>query len=160
VLEVGIGTGKNMPYYPVGVEVTGVDFSTGMLEKARKRKESLSLANVRLLQMDIEHMSFRDETFDTVVSTFVFCTVPDPLQGLREVYRVLRPGGRAVFLEHMRSRRFVLNIPLFVMNIFTVPLVGTSMLRETQKNIEQAGFCIKEVQNFAFDIVRLIVVVK
>jgi ubiquinone/menaquinone biosynthesis C-methylase UbiE len=160
VLEVGIGTGKNMPYYPDGAEVTGIDFSRGMLEKAQKRKESLSLGNVILLQMDIEHMSFGDETFDTAVSTFVFCTVPDPLRGLREVYRVLRPGGRAVFLEHMRSRRFVLNIPLSVMNVFAVSLVGTSMLRETQKNIEHAGFRIKEVHNVVFDIVRLIIAEK
>jgi ubiquinone/menaquinone biosynthesis C-methylase UbiE len=160
VLEVGIGTGKNMPYYPDGAEVTGIDFSRGMLEKAQKRKESLSLGNVKLLQMDIEHMSFGDETFDAAVSTFVFCTVPDPLRGLREVYRVLRPGGRAVFLEHMRSRRFVLNIPLSMMNVFTVPLVGTSMLRETQENIAHAGFRIKEVYNVAFDIVRLIIAEK
>jgi len=157
VLEVGIGTGKNIPYYPDSIVLKGIDFSRGMLEKAKMRKENLSLKNVTLLEMDVENMSFQDESFDTVVSTFAFCTVPNPLKGLQEVYRVLRQGGKAVFLEHMKSNSFFLNIPLYMMNVFTKTLVGTSMIRETQKNIEKIGFKIKDVQNVYSDIVRLIV---
>ena len=157
VLEVGIGTGKNIPHYLDNVKVTGIDFSRGMLEKAKRKKEKLSLKNVTLLEMDVENMSFQDEFFDTVVSTFVFCTVPYPLKGLQEVYRVLKQGGKAVFLEHMKSNSFFLNIPLYMMNVFTKTLIGTSMIRETQKNIEKVGFKIKDVQNVYSDIVRLIV---
>jgi ubiquinone/menaquinone biosynthesis C-methylase UbiE len=157
VLEVGIGTGKNMPYYPKNVEVTGIDFSKGMLQKAEKKKKILSLNTITLLEMNIEKMTFEDNFFDTVVSTFVFCTVPNPLRGLHEVYRVLKPGGKVVFLEHMRSYHTVLNVSLYVMDVFSKALVGTSMIRETQKNIEKSGFIIGKVENVSFDIVRLII---
>lgn len=157
VLEVGIGTGKNMPHYPGNVELTGVDFSRGMLEKAEKKKKNLLLRNITLLEMDVEKMTFEEGSFDTVVSTFVFCTVPDPVKGLKGVYRVLKSGGRAVFLEHMKSKYFFLNILLYMMNIITKTLTGTSMVRETQKNIEKVGFRIEEVYNFSVDVVRLII---
>jgi ubiquinone/menaquinone biosynthesis C-methylase UbiE len=160
VLEVGIGTGKNMSYYPHDVEVTGIDFSKGMLRKAERKKEILSLSNVTLLEMNVENMTFEDNFFDTVVSSFVFCTVPDPLKGLHEVYRVLKPGGNAVFLEHMRSSYTALNIPLYVMDVFSKALVGTSLIRETQMNIEKSGFIPNKVENYSFDIVRLIVTAK
>jgi len=160
VLEIGIGTGKNLPYYPEGVEVIGIDFSRGMLEKAEKRKKELGLENVKLLYMDAQNMEFDDNTFDTVVSTFVFCTVPDPIKGLKEAYRVLKPGGTAIFLEHMKSNSRLLNIPLYLMESFIKTLLGTSMLRETQKNIEKAGFKIEKVENLFFNIVRLIIATK
>ena len=160
VLEIGIGTGKNLPYYPEGVEVIGIDFSRGMLEKAEKRKKELGLENVKLLYMDAQNMEFDDNTFDTVVSTFVFCTVPDPIKGLKEAYRVLKPGGTAIFLEHMKSNSRLLNIPLYLMEPFIKTLLGTSMLRETQKNIEKAGFKIEKVENLFFNIVRLIIATK
>jgi ubiquinone/menaquinone biosynthesis C-methylase UbiE len=157
VLEVGVGTGKNIPYYPEDVEVTGIDFSKGMLVKAQKRIDRLSVRNVSLIEMDVEDMQFSSESFDTVLSTFVFCTVPNPIRGLEEVYRVLKPGGKAVFIEHMRSEKHFLNIPLYMMNVFTTTLLGTSTIRETQKNIEKAGFKIDDVQNTGFDIIRFIV---
>ncbi|WP_048152276.1 class I SAM-dependent methyltransferase [Palaeococcus ferrophilus] len=157
VLEVGVGTGKNLPYYPRGVEVVGIDFSRGMLEKAERKVERLGLENVMLLHMDAQSLEFEDNTFDTAVSTFVFCTVPDPVKGLKEVYRVLKPGGKAIFLEHMKSGSGLLNISLYMMEPFTRALLGTSMLRETQKNIERAGFQIEKVENLFFDIVRLII---
>ncbi|USH00827.1 methyltransferase domain-containing protein [Thermococcus argininiproducens] len=160
VLEIGIGTGKNLPYYPEGVEVIGIDFSRGMLEKAEKRKKELGLDNVKLLYMDAQNMEFDDNIFDTVVSTFVFCTVPDPIKGLKEAYRVLKPGGTAIFLEHMKSNSRFLNIPLYLMEPFIKTLLGTSMLRETQKNIEKAGFKVEKVENLFFDIVRLIIATK
>lgn len=160
VLEVGVGTGKNFPYYPRNVEVIGIDFSKGMIEKAEKRKKELGLENVKLLLMDIQNLEFEDSTFDTVVSTFVFCTVPDPIKGLKEVYRVLKNGGKAIFLEHMKSRSKLLNIPLYLMDPITRTLVGTSMVRETQKNIEKAGFKIEKSENLFFDILKLIVATK
>jgi ubiquinone/menaquinone biosynthesis C-methylase UbiE len=160
ILEVGIGTGKNMPYYPNNIEVIGIDFSKGMLVKAQNRKDKLSLQNVSLFEMDIENMSFREESFDTVLSAFVFCTVPRPIKGLQEVYRVLKSGGTAVFIEHMKSENPLLNIPLYMMNIFTTAFLGTSTIRETQKNIEKVGFKIERAHNEWFDIVRFIIAKK
>ena len=157
ILEVGVGTGKNFPYYSHDIEVVGIDFSSGMLEKAGRRKEKLDMNNVTLLEMDAQDLSFADNSFDTVISTFVFCTVPDPGLGLRQLLRVLKPGGRAIFLEHMRSANWFLNIHLYLMNLVTKPMMGTSMIRETQKNIEKAGFEIESVENLIFDVVRLIV---
>lgn len=157
VLEVGIGTGKNIPHYPPDVEeVVGIDFSSGMLLRARDRA-ARSPVKVSLMQMDVERLAFEDEYFDTVVSAFVFCTVPHPLQGLREVYRVLKGEGRAVFLEHMKTDSALVNIPLYLMNVVSRTFTGTSMVRETQKNIETAGFHLWEVQRFVYGIVRLMI---
>ena len=102
VLEVGIGTGKNLHYYPPGIELTGIDISSGMLRKAQIRVEEMRY-RVDLMVMDVEDMSFPDQSFDCVVSTFVFCSVPRPIKGLSEIKRVLKSDGRAVFLEHVRS---------------------------------------------------------
>jgi len=156
-LEVGVGTGKNLPYYHPDIELTAVDFSPGMLRSAQEKQQNVHLKQLRLYEMDVQNLTFADNTFDTVVSTFVFCTVPDPLAGLREVYRVLKPSGTAVFLEHMKSRYGMVNLLLSVMNVFSTRLLGTSMVRETQKNIELAGFAIKSVKQKAFGVVRLII---
>jgi len=154
ILEIGIGTGKNLPYYPYDAEVTGIDFSTGMLGKAEILLSKLNLPNVSLFKMDAQNLMFEDDTFDFVISSFVFCTVPDPLKGLSEAFRVLKPGGTAIFIEHMKSNSFILNLLLNLMNLITVPITGTYMNRETQKNIEKAGFRIESVENYLFDIVR------
>jgi len=103
-------------------------------------------------------MDFPDEPFDAVISTFVFCTVPDPLKGLSEVYRVLKKGKYAYFLEHMRSEKWHLNITLGMMNLLTKPLLGTSMLRRTRDNILKAGFTIVHEENLLNDVVKLMVV--
>lgn len=160
VLEVGVGTGKNLPYYNRNIDLTAIDFSPGMLEVATNKKREVDLKAFKLYEMDVQDLKFEDNTFDTVISTFVFCTVPDPIAGLREVYRVLKPKGKVIFLEHMKSKYFVLNIFLYLMNIVSTKLLGTSMIRETQKNIEQAGFTIVSVEHKLFDIVRLIIATK
>ena len=159
-LEVGVGSGKNLEHYPSDLELHAMDFSPGMLRKAYSKAHELGLQELELREMDVEDLDYSDNRFDTVVSTFVFCTVPDPVAGLREVRRVLAPGGRAVFLEHMKSSNPVLNIFLHVASVFTSALLGTSMVRETLHNIERAGFGIVSVENRFFDIVRLIVAKK
>ena len=102
VLEVGIGTGKNLPYYPRGVDLTGIDISPRMLARAERRAVDLEIP-CRLIVMDAERMTFPDATFDVAAATFVFCSVPDPVAGLKELRRGLKPGVEAFFLEHVRS---------------------------------------------------------
>ncbi|MCQ9627655.1 class I SAM-dependent methyltransferase [Cetobacterium somerae] len=140
ILEIGIGSGACLKYYEKKSDVTGIDFSIGMLNIAKKKAKLLGLENVKLLEMDIENMSFSDETFDSVFSSCVFCTIPNPKKGINEVYRVLKNGGKAVFIEHMKSENFIINIGLRVLNIFTRLILGTSLLRETEKTIREAGF--------------------
>ncbi len=103
VLEVGIGTGRNLPYYPPEAEVVGVDLSPAMLERARRRAERLG-RRVCLAVMDGQRLLFPDSYFDAVVATLVLCTVPEPVQALREMVRVCRPDGRILLLDHVRSR--------------------------------------------------------
>lgn len=161
VLEVGVGTGKNIPYYDIdSLELTAIDFSGGMLDIAKKKKSQFGWESLELIEMDVEDLKFDDESFDTIVNTFVFCTVPNPKQGLKEIYRVLKPGGKAIFVEHMKSQNSLLNLFLKFMNYFSSRFLGTSMLRETQKSIEEAGFKIVSTEYRFFDIVRVIVASK
>lgn len=102
VLEVGIGTGRNLPYYPAGCRITGIDLSPEMLKVAARRAARLG-RDVTLLPMDAEELSFPSGSFDTVVSTLTLCTVVDPIRALGEMARVTAPGGRILLLEHGRS---------------------------------------------------------
>ena len=159
ILEVGIGTGENLKYYKKVQKVTGIDFSPGMLKIAKEKAEIMDI-DVELQEMDIQKMTFSENSFDTIVSNCVFCTVPDPIAGLREVFRVLKPGGKVIFLEHMKSRNIVLNILLYTMNIFSRLILGTSMVRRTQENVENVGFKVVERRDILFDMVRIIVAEK
>lgn len=160
ILEVGVGTGKNLPYYRKNVELTAVDFSIGMLNIAKNKQKETGQKGLELYEMDVQNLKFKDDTFDTVISTFVFCTVPDPIAGLKEVRRVLKPKGKAIFLEHMKSRNPFINIILSIMNLFSMNLLGTSMLRETQHNIELSGMTVLSAENKVFDVIRLIIATK
>ncbi len=155
VLEVGVGTGKNLKYYPKGCSVIGIDISEGMLEKARKRAEGLN--NVTLLLMDAEHLEFPDNSFDYVITTFVLCSIPDPAKALKEMHRVLKPDGEMINIEHMRSStRWIASYEDFI-NPISVDLTGVNVNRKTVENIGKAGFTIKDVKNLAFkDVFRKI----
>src|SRR6266516_346663 len=104
VLEVGVGTGINASLYPSYCSVTGVDFSSSMLEKARERVARKGVCNVRRLEMDAANMKFADDSFDIVYAPYVISVVPDPVAVTREMHRVCRPGGRIVILNHFRSK--------------------------------------------------------
>ncbi|PRX33759.1 phosphatidylethanolamine/phosphatidyl-N-methylethanolamine N-methyltransferase [Meinhardsimonia xiamenensis] len=106
VLEVGVGTGLALPLYKPGVSVTGIDFSEPMLEKARRRVAELRLGHVKaLLRMDARALEFADESFDTVAAMHVLSVVPEPERVMREIARVLKPGGRLVILNHFARER-------------------------------------------------------
>src|SRR5215510_1926378 len=103
VLEVGVGTGINTSLYPRNCQVTGIDLSTSMLEKARERVAREARTNVRLLEMDAASLTFADDCFDIVYAPYLVSVVPDPVQVVREMRRVCRPGGKIIVLNHFRS---------------------------------------------------------
>ncbi len=105
VLEIGIGTGLNLPYYPASCRLTGIDLSEDMLEKAIARVERLQMPNVTLKVMDATALDFGDDEFDKAVATYTISAVPDPIGVLREMRRVVKPGGILVILNHFRSNR-------------------------------------------------------
>ena len=155
ILEVGVGTGKNMRYYPAGATVTAIDLSERMLERARQRAQSMEV-NVSLHLMDVQHLTFPDDTFDAAVATFVFCSVPDPVLGLREMARVVRPGGDIWLLEHVRVDKPVIGTLIDLMNPFVVRIVGANINRRTVENVRRAGLEIVSVENLSDDLVKLI----
>lgn len=109
VLEVGVGTGINLGLYPRACQVTGIDLSTGMLDKARERIQKKGLRNCRVMEMDAAALSFDDDTFDIVYAPYLISVVPDPVAVAREMRRVCRPGGRIVILNHFKSDNPVLS---------------------------------------------------
>lgn len=157
VLEVGIGTGKNIPYYKKW-EAVGVDISRNMLEKAKKRLEESGKV-VQLIQADAKSLPFKDDVFDAVISTYVFCSVENPIRGLEELYRVLKKGEKAYFLEHMRSENEFVGKILDLLNpIFRA--FGPEINRRTLENIRKAGFKIVEEKFLMTSIFRMIVAEK
>ena len=103
VLEVGVGTGINLSLYPKDCRITGIDFSSSMLEKARERVFWDGLQQIRLLQMDAADLKFADDSFDIVYAPYLISVVPDPVKVACEMRRVCRPGGRIIFLNHFLS---------------------------------------------------------
>ena len=120
VLEVGVGTGINLSLYPRQATVTGIDFSSSMLEKARERAARKGLRSMRLLQMDAADLKFADDSFDIVYAPYLISVVPDPVKVAKEMRRVCRPGGRIIFLNHFLSPNLVLSRMERMISPFTI----------------------------------------
>ncbi|MDK1011098.1 MAG: class I SAM-dependent methyltransferase [Actinomycetota bacterium] len=144
VLEVGVGTGKNLPHYREDIDVTGIDVSSQMLSKARDRAGSLPL-QAKLMEADVQDLPFDDDSFDTAVGTCVFCSVADPVQGLRELGRVVRPDGRVLLLEHVRPQNHFLGRLADFATVLTRRIFGFRANRRTEENVVAAGLEIVEV---------------
>ena len=155
VLEIGVGTGKNLPLYSPQItqELVGIDFSPGMLARARRKPCRVPHS---LLEMDAQALGFSDASFDTVLATCVFCTVPDPLQGLREARRVCRPDGRILLLEHVRIDHPLIGPLMDLLDPVSVLIVGTHINRRTVENARQAGLRVERVEAIHGDLVKLI----
>ena len=155
-LEVGVGTGKNMPYYPKEARVVAVDLSARMLRSAR-RKVRRGLGPAHLARMDAQSLAFRDDAFDWAVATFVFCSVPDPVLGLAEVARVVRPGGAIYLLEHVRIDRPIVGTVMDLLNPVMVRITGANINRRTVRNVEAAGLTVEAVEDLGpMGVVKLI----
>jgi demethylmenaquinone methyltransferase/2-methoxy-6-polyprenyl-1,4-benzoquinol methylase len=155
VLEVGVGTGRNLKYYPAGCRIIGIDKSEGMLQKAKEKAEYMK--NITLYPMDAEQLEFPDNSFDYVVTTFALCTIPDPVKALKEMRRVLKPSGKLISIEHVHSDYPFIGLIEHLINPVTFFLLGDHATRHTVKNIEKAGFTIKETKKLAFkDVFRKI----
>jgi len=123
-----------------------------MLKRARK-KASKEKIGVELIEMDVQKLNFPDNYFDTVFATFVFCSVPNPILGLKELKRVCKPKGKLLLLEHMRPSNMVLGFVFDLLNPFVVRVMGANINRRTLENIIKAGWKIREKEKLSSDIV-------
>jgi len=146
ILEIGVGTGKNFPHYPLGACITGIDIAERMLVIARKKASELGLS-FDLSEGDVQSLDFPDHSFDAVVATFVFCSVPDPVQGLRELRRVVKPSGQILLLEHVRIDRPIIGWMMDRLNPLIVRIMGANINRRTLENVEKAGLRIESVEH-------------
>jgi ubiquinone/menaquinone biosynthesis C-methylase UbiE len=144
VLELAAGTARNLPFYPDDAKVTGVELSPEMAELGRRRANELG-QEIDMRVGDAEALPFPDESFDTVVCTYGLCTIPDDAAAIREAKRVLRPGGRILLAEHVRSPNPVVRAIQRVLEPFAHRFGGDHLLREPLEHLAAEGFEVDEV---------------
>ncbi|RSN60792.1 SAM-dependent methyltransferase [Amycolatopsis sp. WAC 04182] len=156
VLEVAVGTGLNLPLYPEDVTLTGIDLSDGMLAIARGRAERLGHP-VTLRRADAHDLPFDADSFDTVVCTLGLCAIPDDGKALREMARVLRPGGRLILLDHIASSSRAVRGLQWIAEKVTVPMAGEHFLRRPLDKIDGLGLAVEHRERFKLGLVERLV---
>ena len=142
VLEIAVGTGRNLPHYRPELRITGQDISPAMLQIARGRAQALG-REIDLSAGDAQNLAFASEQFDSVVSTLALCTIPDERRALAEVWRVLRPGGRLILLEHVRSPQPFVRALQRLLEPVAIRYAGDHLLRDPLDHLATLGFSIE-----------------
>lgn len=158
ILFLAAGTGLDFQFFPPGHDIVAIDISPQMLARSRPRAAAYP-GRIELREMDVHDLDVPDETFDQVFTACTFCSVPDPVNGLRCLHRALKTGGELRMFEHTGSRWFPFSVMLHVMTPIT-RRTGPELNRPTVANVQKAGFKIREVCNLYLDIVKTIVAVK
>lgn len=153
VLEIGIGTGNSLEYYSHQMtSLTGIEPHKGLLEQAQARLQALDVRlaeRVTLVEGDAGQLPFADDSFDTVVAFLVFCTLPDPARAAAEVRRVLRPGGRLLFFEHVQAgTRSLARWQQRCNPLWRHLACGCNLNRDTRRTFEAAGFQIRMLSSY------------
>lgn len=154
ILFLALGTGLDIETFPPGQTVTAIDISPLMLEQARPRMDQYQ-GEISAQVMDVHDMSFEDASFDQVFTSCTFCSVPDPVAGLRALRRVLKPGGELFMFEHTGSKVYPFKIMMDLMTMLT-RRIGPDMNRTTVDNVLAAGYELHEVNNLFLDVVKTI----
>jgi len=154
ILFLALGTGLDIPVFPKGKNITAIDISQKMIDQAQERLEGYD-GQISAQQVDVHDMPFEDNSFDQVFTSCTFCSVPNPIDGLKALQRVLKPGGDLYMFEHTGSRYFPFRPMMNVMTMLTSRL-GPDMNRTTVENVKAAGYELKNVTHVYLDVVKTI----
>lgn len=156
VLEVGVGTGLNLPHYPSDVRLTGLDLSPAMIRATQERAAGLGV-DTDLRVGDAEHLDLPDASVDTVVCTFVLCSIPDDRRAVDEMVRVLRPGGRLLLADHVASSVAVVRLVQRMTEWVSIPVGGEHFRRRPLDHVLAAGLYVERRERFALGLVERLV---
>jgi ubiquinone/menaquinone biosynthesis C-methylase UbiE len=154
VLFLALGTGLDIAAFPPDQHITAIDISPEMIKRAKSRVEAYP-GQMQVEVMDVHALSFADHHFDQIFTSCTFCSVPEPVDGLRALRRVLKPGGELYMFEHTGSRYFPLSVMMRLMSGLTEKF-GPSMSRQTEQNVRAAGFELLELEYVFLDVVKII----
>ena len=157
ILDAGVGTGRNFPFYPAGATILGIDLSPAMLRRAERRRTEASVP-VELRQMDVTALQLPAASFDAAVATFLFCVLPEALQvpALRELGRVVKPGGPIRLLEYVRPTGTLRRVITKLWEPWVAWAYGASFDRRTELHVAEAGLELTEVRFVVDDLIKLI----
>jgi ubiquinone/menaquinone biosynthesis C-methylase UbiE len=159
ILDAGVGTGRNAPFYPRGADIVGIDLSPAMLERAARRCMRAG-AQIELQRMDVTHLVFPAATFDAAVATFLFCVLPDEQQlpALCELGRVVRPGGTIRLLEYVYPHGQLRRLSVTLWAPWVAWAYGARFDRKTTKHVPEAGLELVGARFLVDDLMQLLTV--